>query len=203
MRIALVDYENNKDLQRVLKDKPDEMVVFTSKKATLKAMPSIYECKVVNCLNGEKDAMDIQLSYYLGLNCEKENEYIIYSSDKGYDSMIKFACDKGFSVRRQEILEEDKVEKDEILDELGKIKKDIINKHAPRRISYPDIWQLSRIISVLINKDVEWIYSILSSCRNNIIADKEKADKLFRKHFGNECSSFLIENFTTLSYILK
>ena len=155
MRIALVDYENNRNLQEVLKEKPDEMVVFTSKKATLEAIPSIYECKVVNCLNGEKDAMDIQLSYYLGLHCKKDNEYIIYSSDKGYDSMINFARDRGFNVRRQKIQEEKQNVKKGALNELEKIEKDIVSNKVPRKVSHPSIWQLSRIISIVGNKDIE------------------------------------------------
>lgn len=203
MRIALVDYENNRNLQEVLKEKPDEMVVFTSKKATLEAIPSIYECKVVNCLNGEKDAMDIQLSYYLGLHCKKDNEYIIYSSDKGYDSMINFARDRGFNVRRQKIQEEKQNVKKGALNELEKIEKDIVSNKVPRKVSHPSIWQLSRIISIVANKDIEKIYSFLSSCRKNLANDKERANKLFCKHLGTDCASFLMENFEMLVPLLS
>lgn len=202
MKIALVDYENCRKIEKVFtQENVDEVVVFTSNQAQLKpSTDRTYECTVINCINGEKDAMDIQLSYYLGLNCTKDNEYIIYSGDKGYDSMVKFACNKGFKIKRKNI--NDKTEKD-IVTELRDIGADIINQtNVPKKVKWPNIYHLSRIVTVITNKDTTKVYAVLSSCRKDLPKDKDKAKKLFTKHFGVDGSKFLMKNFDLVSYLL-
>ena len=58
--------------------------------------------RLVSCFNGSPNALDFQLCAMAGYLCQKypDREYIVVSSDGGYDSMIHFLSVYGYSIRR-------------------------------------------------------------------------------------------------------
>lgn len=111
--VYLVDTENVAwtPLLEVLNDPDEKMVLYHSAKEfkmtydQLKMlMKKEYEIDVEGVvINGEKNALDFQLVATLGLDIEKENQYVIVAKDKGYDAAIKKFIEKGFQVRRMEV----------------------------------------------------------------------------------------------------
>lgn len=58
--------------------------------------------RLVSCFNGSPNALDFQLCAVTGYLCHKypDREYVVVSSDNGYDSMIHFLSVHGYNVRR-------------------------------------------------------------------------------------------------------
>lgn len=101
MKIYLIDYENEKDLTKLTELTAEDIVVlFYSKNAntiTLDCLRGILEIAKLELKNvevGEKNALDFQLSSYLGYlikEYEEQNpEIIIVSNDKGYGCVASF-----------------------------------------------------------------------------------------------------------------
>ena len=98
----LIDSENV-SLKNILIPDDSHGILFVNKTLLKKAKELCKEkpnLEYIFCQNGEKDALDIQLSFYLGNNLNKEDTYVIVSRDKGYDSMISYAYNEGYRIFR-------------------------------------------------------------------------------------------------------
>lgn len=112
--VYLIDYENlAQNIQYFITDgipvKGDEVIVFFSKSnerfpvsVVVQAQESGISMNFIEAYNGHKNALDFQLSSYLGFLISKypEKIYHVMSKDKGYDSMIAFWKKQGFNVDR-------------------------------------------------------------------------------------------------------
>ena len=113
----LIDYENVSEemLMKMQELKKDSLVyLFYSenggKKISLDALEKIQgsgrRVQNIKVNAGTKNALDFQLSSYLGFLISKGSEkddFIIISNDKGYDVVAKFWCDKKYKVSRMDV----------------------------------------------------------------------------------------------------
>lgn len=105
MKFSFIDYENLKgNVINTLSFNTDETVyIFYTNSDTKIDMDVIahitrytYNVKFYHVENGMKDALDFQLSTFLGYiigknkDTNKDNEYVIYSADKGFDKVVNF-----------------------------------------------------------------------------------------------------------------
>ena len=114
MNYYLIDYENVraegiKDLTRV--SKKDTIILFYSdncKNISLDVMDIIIKLKAhyisFKAKVGTKNALDFQLSSYLGYligqGKSQESKYYIVSNDKGYDCLCDYWKELGVTVER-------------------------------------------------------------------------------------------------------
>lgn len=100
MKILLIDGENYSKIPDP--DLNANIVYFHScpEKTARKKAKGYKNVKYIQCVSSGKDSMDISLAFYLGKNLNKKNQYIIYSADTGYDSMISLAKNNGYKVSR-------------------------------------------------------------------------------------------------------
>lgn len=113
MNYYIVDYENvhtSAFARTDLLNANDEVCVMytdVSKSFTLDILQNLMELNirlnVVKVRNGSKDALDFQLSTYLGYILAKEgtgHKYFIVSKDTGYDKVVDFWNTRGFHLAR-------------------------------------------------------------------------------------------------------
>ncbi len=114
MACILIDYENNggKALDGISLLKlreSDELVFFYSKNARNMTMELHKELEKVSAKKiyikvktGESDALDFQLSSYLGacIYSNPDKKYYIVSEDKGFESVCSFWHNKNIFVER-------------------------------------------------------------------------------------------------------
>ena len=116
MACFLIDYENQSG--RVLEgisliglDKSDELIFFYSEKSSRITMELHSELEkipakklYIKVLRGLPNALDFQLSTYLGACIQKnpKKKYFIISKDSGYDCVCHFWMDKNVFVKRIE-----------------------------------------------------------------------------------------------------
>lgn len=113
MNYYLIDYENVKsdvilDISGVKEG--DTFVLFYSevcKNISLEVLEMVSKKKLkfhpIKVTNGTKNALDFQLSSYLGYlikNNDSDLDYFIVSNDKGYDSVAEFWIRMGVFVTR-------------------------------------------------------------------------------------------------------
>lgn len=113
MNYYLVDYENVhndgvKELSNI--SAGDVVVIFYSdhcKNITLDTVAEVLSkgasLEATRAFTGTKNALDFQLSYYIGLlhgtSC-KDAKYFIVSNDKGYDCLCEYIKEKGINIAR-------------------------------------------------------------------------------------------------------
>ncbi len=98
--IELFDYLNNEDIILVFyTDKSPNMSYVNL--ITLKQSPFFPE--FIMCENGTENSLDFQLVTYLGSYTVKnpEDNLIIVSKDKGFDSVVHFWSDRGYNICRK------------------------------------------------------------------------------------------------------
>ena len=116
----LIDYENilsTSDICGVIEEIPSESVIFifyseVSKNIPIEALEILRKKQMTFLFNkaivGTKNALDFQLSSYLGYlireTKEQEAQYFIVSNDKGYDCLSEFYEREGISVSRMSTL---------------------------------------------------------------------------------------------------
>ena len=121
MDYYLVDFENVKTdgLKDISKVKDgDAVIIFYSEQCrniTLDVIANMIRKKInLTCFKvkiGTKDALDFQLSSYLGLLIGQEQgdaNYYIVSNDKGYDCICEFWKEQGKTVERKVFSKQDK-----------------------------------------------------------------------------------------------
>lgn len=99
--VYLIDSENCETIEGI--EEENEIIYFYSQKTQQhyeKIKEKFKNIKGIKCENGGKDAMDIEIAFYLGKHSNKKEKYAIVSDDKGYDSMIKNAKKQGYSIER-------------------------------------------------------------------------------------------------------
>lgn len=116
----LIDYENiiaTSDIISVIEEIPNVCIVFifysdASKNIPIEALEILRKKQITFLFNkaiiGTKNALDFQLSSYLGYliheTKEQDAQYFIVSNDKGYDCLSEFYEREGISVNRMATL---------------------------------------------------------------------------------------------------
>lgn len=114
MNYFLVDYENVgckslKCLVKCLKDS-DQLYVFYSKQCPNIALDMVADITKRGCIfkthkatNGTKNALDFQLSSYIGFligKATKKDKFYIVSNDTGYDCLSSYWSSQGHFLAR-------------------------------------------------------------------------------------------------------
>lgn len=112
-RLYLVDYENVSDSGVVGVDTltaSDTVIIFYGSKVKTVAYESLIaitsSAATIEHLKAEKTAknyLDFQLTTYLGFKLGKENfqEIFVISKDSGFDAVVDFWTEKGYTIKRQ------------------------------------------------------------------------------------------------------
>ena len=115
-RLFLVDYENVSDAGVVGVDtltESDTVIIFYGSKVKSVAYESLIAITnskaSIEHLKAEKTAknyLDFQLTTYLGYKLGKENfnEIFVISKDSGFDAVVDFWSEKGYTIKRQEAI---------------------------------------------------------------------------------------------------
>lgn len=118
MACLLIDYENEcgrllEGISLIGLTRKDKIIIFYSKRSARITMEFHKELERLKAQKeylavetGTQDALDFQLSTYLGL-CIHENpneKYYIVSKDKGYECVCHFWRDKNIFVKRIAVL---------------------------------------------------------------------------------------------------
>lgn len=226
MEIALVDAENFQKINTI-KD-GSKVVIFYSDKTLniLKENDKFSDIQMVKCQNGQKNAMDFQIAFYLGCICNKTDTYTIYSDDHGYDSMISYAQSNGIKVKRYNTSFTLDGSKDNILKELIKYK--TVDQSKLTQEEKIKLYQaelkyycqytgkkqkqeyqvcqsravkcLSSIIGYALNKNVKEVSKVL---RNQNSLKREKLIADFTKKFGTESKGYIEEYYPVIKKVLE
>jgi len=117
--IVFVDFENFTEIIDDIKKINAKIVVLVGLHQAKrsfdfadKLLDSVYSVELLKVkANGEKDALDFFIAYYLGVytNSNKKLKFTICSNDKGYDPLINHLRGNGINIKRLEFRNEPKV----------------------------------------------------------------------------------------------
>lgn len=115
-RLFLVDYENVSDAGVVGVDtltESDTVIIFYGSKVKSVAYESLIaitsskaSIEHLKAAKTAKNYLDFQLTTYLGYKLGKEsfNEIFVISKDSGFDAVVDFWSEKGYTIKRQEAI---------------------------------------------------------------------------------------------------
>lgn len=205
--VYLIDYENlAQNIQYFITDgipvKGDEVIVFFSKSnerfpvsVIVQAQEAGISMNFIEAYNGHKNALDFQLSSYLGFLISKypEKIYHIMSKDKGYDSMIFFWKKQGINIDRLDsfmnsvhaVEEQAKQAKQEVKND-NTVDNKNVQKSVKKTTSRNAKKKLVRAAVDKTSFTEEEKNFIVSSFFN--ASSKERFRKIAEKHYGSECA---------------
>ena len=149
MSVYLIDYENTKQLSGVsLLSEDDMVVVFYTKNSNSITFDTLNEIsgtsariKYVNVGSGSKNALDFQLSSFLGYlikeNEQKSIQYYIVSKDKGFLVLQSFWSEKYFDVKVIEDFSGKEVKSDDEQPTTGAKNKKPVPSQRPKKQPQP------------------------------------------------------------------
>ena len=126
MACFLVDFENEcgnllNGISHLNFSKNDEIIIFYSKNASHLTMELHKELEIIKANKqyikvetGSKNALDFQLSSYLGACIQKgpKKKYYIVSKDSGFDTVCRFWRDNNIFVKRIEQFSQERLTND-------------------------------------------------------------------------------------------